>query len=252
MVALLESVHWGAVAQIIIIDILLGGDNAVVIALACRNLPARRRMQGIIWGTAGAIALRIVLIAFALTLLELPWLKLTGGLLLVWIGVRLLLPEHESTLTVDEGGNLWRAIRTIILADLVMSLDNIIAIAAAANHTQLDHQLYYVVFGLLVSVPVIVWGSTLVLKLIDRFPVVVTLGAGLLGWIAGGMLVTDPAFVNPDQWTWVPKLGTLNDKGEAVISGALYWTAHIAGALLVLALGKWAASRKPQSAEEAA
>ncbi|MFA5520465.1 MAG: TerC family protein [Castellaniella sp.] len=250
MVALLESVHWGAVAQIIIIDILLGGDNAVVIALACRNLPARRRMQGIIWGTAGAIALRIVLIAFALTLLELPWLKLTGGLLLVWIGVRLLLPEHESTLTVDEGGNLWRAIRTIILADLVMSLDNIIAIAAAANHTQLDHQLYYVVFGLLVSVPVIVWGSTLVLKLIDRFPVVVTLGAGLLGWIAGGMLIGDVAVLAllqqnlGDAWVQVSSAGMLR-----AATPVHYWASAL-GALLVIGAGRVLSARAGSKGKE--
>ena len=248
----MHAPFWIALGQIIVIDILLGGDNAVVIALACRRLPPAQRTKGIIWGTAGAIILRVILIAFAMTLLNIPFLKFVGALLLVWIGVKLLAPDEEEHGNIQGSDKLLAAIKTIIVADLVMSVDNVIAIAGAAQNAGQDHSLILVVMGLLISIPIIVWGSQLVIKLMARFPVIITLGGMLLGWIAGGMLVTDPAFVNPDQWTWVPKLGTLDDKGEAVISGALYWTAHIAGALLVLALGKWAASRKPQSAEEAA
>lgn len=233
MIEILEHMHWGAVFQIVLIDILLGGDNAVVIALACRKLDHKRRIQGILWGTAGAIILRVVLIAFALALLAIPFLKIVGGLLLLWIGVKLLLPEHEH----DEIGgatSVWAAVRTIIIADLVMSLDNVIAIAGAAQNTIPDHQIFYVIFGLLLSVPIIVWGSTLVLKLIDRFPVVVTLGAGLLGWIAGGMLVTD-VFVVQHAGPTDPMLKI---------------AAEVIGALLVIALGKWFAQRKLASGSQ--
>src|SRR3546814_3912221 len=195
MVYLFQTLHWVAVFQIILIDIRLGGDNAVVIALACRNLQHKQRMQGILWGTAGAIILRVLLIAFALTLLDIPFLKLVGGALLVWIGVKLLIPDEDEHGNIKGGSSVWSAVKTILIADFVMSLDNVIAIAGAAQNTHLDHQLYYVIFGLLVSVPIIIWGSTLVLKLIVRFPLVVTLGAALLGWISGGMLVTDVFFV---------------------------------------------------------
>ncbi len=144
------------------IDILLGGDNAVVIALACRNLAPKQRMQGILWGTAGAIILRVVLIAFALTLLGIPFLKVVGGLMLVWIGVKLLIPEDDAHSNIKGGGSIMAAIKTIIIADFVMSLDNVIAIAGAAQSAHADHQLGLVIFGLVVSVPIIVWGSTLV------------------------------------------------------------------------------------------
>ncbi|MCO5101285.1 MAG: TerC family protein [Burkholderiaceae bacterium] len=227
--------HWGAVLQIIIIDILLGGDNAVVIALACRNLPQQQRMKGILWGTAGAIVLRVVLIAFAVVLLQVPFLKLVGGLLLLWIGVKLLLPEAE-----DEHGNvasattLWSAVKTIVVADFVMSLDNVIAIAGAAQQADPDHQMGLVIFGLLVSIPLIVWGSTLVLRLIERYPIVVTLGGALLGWIAGGMMVTDPMSA---RW-----LG-----GEPGYT--LKYAAEIAGAVLVVVLGKTIGARRKPSAQ---
>lgn len=195
MLEFLQTLSWTAVFQIVLIDVLLGGDNAVVIALACRNLEKQRRMQGILWGTAGAVGLRVVLVAFALTLLAVPFLKIVGALLLLWIGFKLLLPEADTHTTVAGGTSIAVAVRTILVADLVMSLDNVIAIAGAAQGAHSDHQIGLVVFGLLLSVPIIIWGSTLVLKLIDRFPLVVTLGAGLLGWIAGGMLVTDVVVV---------------------------------------------------------
>ena len=217
----LTAHFWIAVGQIIMIDILLGGDNAVVIALACRQLPPNLRTKGILWGTAGAIVLRIVLIAFALTLLQVPFLKLVGAALLVWIGLKLIAPDDE-----DEHGNiqssdkLWAAVKTVIVADLVMSVDNVIAIAGAATSAGGQHQLPLVVFGLLVSIPIIVWGSQLVLKLMDRFPWVITMGGMLLGWIAGTMAVSDPAVK-----AWVPQ--------DAVWG----YAAGTAGALLVLGVG---------------
>ena len=182
---------WLAVGQIIMIDILLGGDNAVVIALACRNLPDKLRTRGIIYGTAGAIILRVILIAFALALLAIPYLKIVGAVLLLWIGVKLLQPEAEDDHNISSSDKLWAAVKTVIVADLVMSIDNVLAIAGAAQGAHQDHQLALVVFGLLVSIPIIVAGSQLVLRLMARFPVVITLGAMLLGWIAGQMAYSD-------------------------------------------------------------
>ena len=223
MIEFLTTLSWAAVLQIIIIDILLGGDNAVVIALACRNLPPHQRTKGILWGTAGAIILRVILIAFAVALLQVPFLKLVGGALLIWIGMKLLIPEDEDGHGNLEGaGSLMGAIKTVIVADLVMSVDNVIAIAGAAQQADPDHQLGLVIFGLLVSIPLIVWGSQLVLKLIDRFPLVVLAGGALLGWIAGGMMITDIAVV--DQ---------IGEPGSALKYGAA-----VAGALLVVALGE--------------
>ncbi|BEI41590.1 TerC family protein [Polynucleobacter sp. HIN9] len=193
---LLAMIDWSVVIQIIIIDLLLGGDNAVVIALACRNLHPNQRKKGIIYGTAGAIILRVILVAFAVTLLQIPFLKLVGGALLLWIGYKLMVQHDEEEHNLDAPDKLFAAIKTIIVADIVMSLDNVLAIAGAAG--QVDdsaHQIGYVVFGLIVSVPIIIAGSKVVLFLIDRFPLIVTAGAGLLGWIAGGMMVTDPAIV---------------------------------------------------------
>ena len=192
----LAMIDWSVVIQIIIIDLLLGGDNAVVIALACRNLHPNQRKKGIIWGTAGAIILRVILVAFAVTLLQIPFLKLVGGALLLWIGYKLMVQHDEEEHNLDAPDKLFAAIKTIIVADIVMSLDNVLAIAGAAG--QVDnaaHQVGYVIFGLIVSVPIIIGGSKIVLYLIDRFPLIVTGGAGLLGWIAGGMMVTDPAIV---------------------------------------------------------
>src|SRR3989344_2490616 len=176
---------WLALGQIIIIDILLGGDNAVVIALACRKLPPAQRTKGIIWGTAGAIVLRVILIAFAMTLLALPFLKFVGALLLVWIGVKLLAPDEEGHGDVQGSDKLLAAIKTIIVADLVMSVDNVIAIAGAAQNAG-EHQFLLVVLGLLISIPIIVWGSQLVIKLMERFPMIITAGGMLLGGGAGG------------------------------------------------------------------
>ena len=202
---------WVAIGQIIMIDLLLGGDNAVVIALACRQLPPHLRTRGILWGTAGAIVLRVILIAFALALLQIPFLKLVGAGLLLWIGVKLLLHDDDGDHGNIQGSDrLWSAVKTVILADLVMSIDNVIAIAGAATGAGESHQLGLVVFGLLVSIPIIVWGSQLVLKLMDRFPIIITAGGMLLGWIAGTMGHTDPAVANliPQTPPWSYGLGT--------------------------------------------
>ncbi len=211
---------WIAVGQIIMIDILLGGDNAVVIALACRGLPPEQRKWGIIWGTVGAIILRVLLIAFALTLLTVPYLKLVGAILLLWIGIKLLVPQDEDSHgNINSSDRLWGAVKTVIIADLVMSVDNVLAIAGAAENAG-KHQLGLVIFGLLVSIPIIVAGSQIVLKLMDRFPHIITIGGMLLGWIAGQMAITDPA---TKQWFEVTKI--------------MEYSAAVVGALLVLFVG---------------
>lgn len=215
---------WVAVMQIIAIDIVLGGDNAVVIALACRRLPEHQRKAGVFWGVCGAILLRVVLIFFALSLLAMPYLKIVGAALLVWIGIKLLQPESEGGHEVSASTTLIGAIKTIIVADAVMSLDNVIAIAGAAKD-----EISLVIFGLLVSVPIIVWGSQFVMKLMDRYPITIAVGAGLLGWIAGDMTVTD---VVTKEWV-------------NVHAGYLQWLAPTAGAALVVAIGKFLAARKP-------
>jgi YjbE family integral membrane protein len=200
----MTTAFWVAVGQIIMIDILLGGDNAVVIALACRNLPDKQRKQGIILGTIGAIVLRVILIAFALALLAIPYLKIVGGVLLFWIGIQLMQPEGEEEHNINPSDKLWSAVKTVIVADLVMSVDNVLAIAGAAQGAGQQHQLPLVIFGLLVSIPIIVWGSQIVLKLMERFPIIITAGAMLLGWIAGQMIYTDPAMVGirPEGKIW--------------------------------------------------
>lgn len=231
MDAFLTPDFWLAVGQIILIDIVLGGDNAVVIALACRKLPAEQRRLGILWGTVGAIGLRVVLIFFAMALLAVPYLKIVGAILLVWIGVKLLAPDQEGEHEIAASDRLWGAVKTVIIADLVMSIDNVVAIAAAAEGAGGDHKMPLVVFGLLVSIPIIVWGSQLVLRLMDRFPSIITAGGMLLGWIAGTMTVTDPAFVQ-------------HVLGAQELSDMWRYGAGLLGALFVLALGRWLASRR--------
>jgi YjbE family integral membrane protein len=222
-----SSLFWIAVLQIIAIDIMLGGDNAVVIALACRKLPPEQRKKGIFWGVVGAIGLRVVMIFFALQLLALPYLKVIGALLLFWIGVKLMLQgDDDGHEGIDGGTTLAAAIKTIIVADAVMSLDNVIAVAGASHGS-----IVLVTFGILVSIPIVVWGSKIVLTLMDRFPIVITLGAALLGWIGGGMMLTDPA-TPPAVAASVPQ--------ASYVFGA-------AGALLVVAIGKVLASRRPSA-----
>jgi YjbE family integral membrane protein len=229
MELMLYPEFWLAVGQIIMIDILLGGDNAVVIALACRRLPPKQRRLGILWGTAGAIVLRIILIFFALTLLSVPFLKIIGAALLVWIGIKLLLPETDDKHSkLQSSERLLAAIKTVIVADFVMSLDNVIAIAGVAEGAGGGHKMLLVIFGLLVSIPIIVWGSQMVVRLMDRFPVVVTLGGMLLGWIAGEMAMTDPVL----QSFATKHLGIIQ------ISQTINYAAGIFGALFVLCMGK--------------
>ncbi|MBX3628390.1 MAG: TerC family protein [Nitrosomonas sp.] len=214
---------WIAVLQIIAIDIVLGGDNAVVIALACRRLPEEQRRLGIFWGVLGAIILRVILIFFALNLLAVPYLKIAGACLLLWIGIKLLQPEptddgHEMTTSTT----LIGAIKTIIVADAVMSLDNVIAVAGAAKDS-----MALVIFGLVFSVPIIVWGSKLVMKLMDRYPITIVIGAALLGWIAGDMAVTDAVTI-----MWVNQNAAY-----------LHWLMPILAASFVVIAGKIIAAR---------
>ena len=231
----LTAHFWVAVGQIILIDILLGGDNAVVIALACRQLPESQRLKGVIWGTVGAILLRVALIAFAITLLQVPFLKIAGAALLIWIGVKLITPHDEDAHgNIQASDKLWSAVKTVIVADLVMSIDNVIAIAGAAQNAGEQHQMALVIFGLVVSIPIIVWGSQIVLKLMDRFPVIILLGGMLLGWIAGGMFQTDPMLKDliPQEKSWHYALGA-------------------AGALLVLAIGQALKARRARGKKAA-
>jgi YjbE family integral membrane protein len=223
-----SSVFWWAALQIILIDILLGGDNAILIGLACRNLPPQQRKWGIIWGTAGAIVLRVILIIFAIKLLTLPYLKLAGGLLLLWIGVKLMIGDDGEHDNVKGSDKLLAAIWTIIVADLVMSVDNVLGIAGAAQSANPEHQTFLIIFGLLVSIPLIVWGSQIVIKLMDKFPIIIMLGAALLGWLAGGMIATDPALVS-----WFNSLMPM----ASTVMGAL-------GAAFVVVLAKLLVKRK--------
>ncbi len=218
---------WADVLKIIMIDLLLSGDNAVVIALACRNLPPHQRRKGILYGVGGAIGLRIVLTFFAVTLLSLPYLKLVGALLLLWVGVKLILPEEEhDAANIKADTRLFGAIKTIIVADFVMSLDNVLGVAAAAKGN-----VSLLVFGLLISIPMIAWSSQMVLKLIDRFPLIIYAGGALLGYVAGEMLVSEALFATMVE-----------------ARHYLHWLVPVACALLVVALGKWLALRKAVSA----
>jgi YjbE family integral membrane protein len=232
---------WIAVLQIIAIDILLGGDNAIVIALACRNLPERQRKLGIFWGVFGAVGLRVVLTVFAVSLLTIPYLKIIGGLLLLWIGIKLILPdEAEGGHTVDASDSLLGAIKTIIVADLVMSLDNVIAVAAAAKDSWL-----LIVFGLVVSIPIIVWCSQIILRLMERWPAVITLGGALLGYIAGSMMVRDPAL----RPVWQPPFDV--QESHVLLHGvAVDYVAGAACAALVVLVGKAIARRRATAARE--
>jgi YjbE family integral membrane protein len=227
------TLDWNAVVQIILIDILLGGDNAVIIALACRNLPARQRRVGVIWGAGGAIVLRVLLVTLAVAMLQVPLLKAVGGALLLWIGVKLMAPADDghSAERLHGSEKLLAAIRTIIVADFVMSLDNVVAIAGVAERADAEHRAGLIVFGLLVSVPFIVFGAQLILRLLDRFPVIVTAGAALLGWIAGGLIVGDPMLA------------------PLVPSGAVpNYAGSVAGAALVVLIGRALARRRARAA----
>ncbi|WJQ00820.1 TerC family protein [Geobacillus stearothermophilus] len=192
---LLSAEFWTALLSIIIIDLLLAGDNAIVIGLAARNLPKHQQKKAVVWGTVGAVVIRALATIFVVWLLKIPGLLLVGGVLLVWIAYKLLV-EGKGHDDVEAGGNLWEAIRTIIIADALMGLDNVLAVAGAAHGSFL-----LVILGLLISVPIMVWGSTLILKWIERFPIIITIGAGVLAWTAAKMIVGEPFlkeyFANP-------------------------------------------------------
>lgn len=213
-----SAAFWIAVGQIILIDIVLSGDNAVVIALACRSLAPEQRKKGIFWGVAGAVILRVILTVFAALVMNLPWLKFVGALLLIWIAIKLMLPEDEAGPDIKPSSHLWGAVKTIIVADFVMSLDNVIAVAGAAHGS-----LALLLFGLAVSIPLIVWSSQLILHWMERWPSIVLFGAGLLGYVAGQMLFTDPGLLAllPPMPAWAAKA-----------AGAV-------GALLVVGIGRW-------------
>ena len=220
---------WVDVLKIIMIDLLLSGDNAVVIALACRNLPPEQRKKGIMFGVGGAIGLRVVLTFFAVSLLSLPYLKVIGAFLLLWIGVKLLLPEEEHGADkIKANTHLWGAVKTIIIADFVMSLDNVLGVAAVAHGN-----VALLVFGLLVSIPLIAWSSQLVLKLIDRFPFIIYAGGALLGYVAGEMLVSDKM------------VAQLLEQ----MPHAIHWLLPAACAARGVVLGMWLAARKAVAAE---
>ncbi len=226
--SLTELGFWQALGAIIWVNLLLSGDNAVVIALAARSLPPRQQRLAVFGGSGAAIVMRVLLTAFAVALLQLPWLKLAGGALLLWIGVKLLVPEEsESEVAASEG--LLAAIRTILIADLVMSLDNVIAVAAAADQGPPEAKLALLVIGLGLSIPIVIFGSALMLRVMERFPVIITLGAALLGWIAGEIAITDPALAD---WASA-RAPWLHD----------YKLTALAGAALVVALGKRLAAR---------
>ena len=217
---------WIPLLQIIGVNIVLSGDNAVVIALAARSLPPAQQRKAIFWGSGAAIAMRIVLTIFAVKLLTLPYLKLAGAGLLLWIGIQLLLPEDgEENITSSD--DLMTAIKTILLADLVMSLDNVIGVAAAAKGS-----MPLLVIGLAVSIPLVIFGATMLLKIMERFPIIVTIGGTLLGWVAGEMAVTDPAIA-----AWIDaNMSYMHTLGPAI------------GAVIVLGLGKTMGRKKAHSA----
>ena len=220
---------WLALSRIILINIVLSGDNAVVIALASRALPPSQQKKAILFGSIGAIVLRVVLTFFAVYLLTLPYLKLIGAGLLLSIGVGLLTSDDGDG-DIKSDANLWAAVKTIIVADFVMSLDNVIGVAAAAKGN-----LPLLVFGLVISIPLIIFGSTVILKLMTRFPVIVTLGAALLGWVAGEMAISDPSIA-----------------GWAKDHHAWHTALPIIGAAGVVLLGKWLTSRRPVTTAEPA
>jgi YjbE family integral membrane protein len=217
MELLLTPAFWAALGSIILANVLLSGDNAVVIAMAARGLPARQQKKAIVFGSGAAIVMRIVLTLIAVKMLGLPWLKLVGGVALLWIGANLMSDEQERHDPEAQPVGIGTAVRTILVADLVMSLDNVLAVAAAAQgNTPL------LVIGLAVSIPLIVFGSTLILKVMERFPLIIVAGAALLGWLAGEMMLTDPAIP--------PRLG---EPSENAVRAA-----GIVGAILVVIAGK--------------
>lgn len=230
----MSSQFWLSVLQIVWIDLLLSGDNAVVIALACRSLPEKQRKIGIWLGAGAAIFLRIVFALVVSYLMGLPFLKVLGGMLLFWIAIKLVVGEEEAHDGIESSDSLWRAVKTIAIADAVMSLDNVIAIAAASRgHPELF------IFGLLLSIPLIIFGSQIIMDLLTRFPILIWLGAALLGWIAGEMIVSDVAVLG---WfktvipSWVVDVPvSVNPQGMGPSALPHYGSAAIGAAVVIIA-----------------
>jgi YjbE family integral membrane protein len=247
-----QPAFWLAVGKIIWINVLLSGDNALVIAMACRGLAPRQRLWGMVIGAGIAVVLLIAFTGVVATLMVLPYLKLFGGLALLVIAARLLVPEDEGD-DVTAGTSLWHAVRIVVIADIVMSLDNVIAVAAAANG-----QLSLLILGLAISIPMIIAGAALIMMVLDRFPILVWLGAILLGWIAGGVIATDPAVHPILQRLFDGKLALGLDATSAFfgmsprfgLDGDLVETAcAVLGATVVLVAGSIWRRRKFQHAE---
>ncbi|KAB2906777.1 MAG: TerC family protein [Burkholderiaceae bacterium] len=217
---------WIGLLKIVWINIILSGDNAVVIALAARSLPPQQQKQAIFWGSGAAVVLRIVLTVVAAKLLELSYLQIIGGCLLLWIGLQLLTDSEEEDGDSKSHGNLMAAVRTILIADLVMSLDNVIAVAAAAQGSMV-----LLVLGLAISIPLVIFGSALMIKLMERFPIIVVLGAGLIGWVGGETIVNDTAL-----------------RDVLAAHPALHYVAAAAGAIFVVLVGKVIKARQQQPA----
>jgi YjbE family integral membrane protein len=225
---LYSPLFWSAFGSIVLANIVLSGDNAVVIAMAARTLKPAQRGKAIFWGSAAAIVMRIILTIVAIQLLSLPYLKVVGALLLVYIGIDLLSAEEEEDGFGKEINGMAAAIRTILIADLVMSLDNVLAVAAAAKGN-----VPLLVLGLLVSIPLIIFGATLLTKVMERFPIIITIGAALLGFLAGEMLLTDPAVTS--------QFGAMSEQ-SVTFAGVL-------GAVLVVALGTYLTKRQKNKAQ---
>lgn len=228
MAEVMAPQFWTALMAIIWVNIILSGDNAVVIALAARALPEKQQKQAVIWGAGAAVVMRIVLTIVAVELLKLSFLKIIGSILLMWIAVKLLIPEEGGEEDIASSSNLFSAIKTILIADLVMSLDNVIAVAAAAKGSEL-----LLVLGLAISIPLVVFGASMLLKLMERYPLIITIGAAILGIVSGEMVITDPVLIH-----WVEENAAW-----------LHWVAPGAGAALVVITGKTIAHRKEKRKE---
>jgi YjbE family integral membrane protein len=239
MADLVAQYGW-PILQIVWIDLLLSGDNAIVIALACRNLPPEQRKMGMLLGAGAAIGLRIIFALMITFLLGVPFLKIVGGILLFWIGIKLAMGEDESHSNVQASDKLWGAVKTIAIADAVMSLDNVLAISAASHGN-----VWLFIFGLLLSIPLIIFGAQLITSIIDKFPIFIWIGAALLGWIAGEMIATDPVIINwlkANMAGWImpnPKVA-----GELIPIKTLYYSAAAVGAAIVIMGGAFFRKRR--------
>ncbi|MDL9999084.1 TerC family protein [Variovorax sp. J22P240] len=212
---------WIGLLKIVWINIILSGDNAVVIAMAARSLPPQQQRTAVLFGSGAAVVLRIILTVVAAKLLALPYLQIIGGALLLWIGTQLLSEEEDGEGEDKEYGSMLAAVRTILLADLVMSLDNVIAVAAAAQGSMV-----LLILGLAISIPLVIFGSTLMIKLMERFPIIVMLGAALIGWVGGETIVSDTIL-----------------RDVLVAKPWLHYAAAMAGAVFVVAVGRWLQKR---------